>query len=116
LTVKLNTLVPPLPAIAVEFAQVIALLAALHVQLAPLVSPVVIAPLVTLKPVGKTSTIVTVPLEAMLPLFVTVSVYVVVVPATTEATPSVFASPRFTKFVESLSVAQPLFGVSVAVH
>ncbi len=72
LTGKLKTLVP-LAAIAVLLVQVITLLAAVQLQLPPLVPPVVTAPFVIVNPVGRTSTIVIVPLLATFPELVTVN-------------------------------------------
>jgi hypothetical protein len=73
LTVKLKTL-EPLVAIAVELVQVITLLAAVQLQLAAFVPLKVTAPSAILKPVGKVSVRVIVPLVEAVPLFPTVNV------------------------------------------
>ena len=81
LTAKLKTLVP-LTAIAVELVQVIVCgeeELELQVQLAEFVPPSVIppeAPPLTVKPVGKVSVTVIVPLLEAVPLLVTVNEYV----------------------------------------
>jgi len=72
-TGKLNTLVP-LAAIAVLLVQVMTLLEAVQAQFADCAPPNVTAPSAMLSPLGNTSTIVIVPLEAAPPLLVTVKV------------------------------------------
>jgi hypothetical protein len=67
LTLKLKTL-EPLVAIAVELVQVITLLAAVQLQLAAFVPLKVTAPSAILKPVGKVSVTVIVPVVADVPL------------------------------------------------
>src|SRR6185295_6172750 len=116
LCVKLKTDVPA-AAIAVALVQVMFWPAALQVQLAACAPPNVTAPAVIVIPAGNTSTTVMVPALATLPVLLTVSVYVVVPPATTVPVPFVLASVRFGELtVSGPSIAQPSVGVSVAVQ
>src|SRR5882757_4261730 len=116
LGVKVKTDVPA-AAIAVALVQLMFCPAAVQVQLAACAPPNVTAPAVIVMPAGRTSTTVIVPVLAALPLFPTVSVYVVVPPATTVPVPFVLARVRFGELTASgPSIAQPSVGASVPVQ
>ena len=119
LTAKLKTLVPE-TVIAVELVQVITCgLAALElqVQFAPLVPPTVTlpaVPLLTVRPVGRVSVTVIVPLEAKPPPFVTVKEYVPLEP-TVKLPLCDFAKVKSggaTVVVGSVAELLPLFAVA----
>ena len=124
LTGKLKTLVPVVATIAVLLVQVMTLLVELQLQFAALVPPSVWPPSVTVRPVGRTSTMVSVPLVSAVPVLLTVKVYVVVVPTVTVVLPLLLVKPRLGRFVtvtESDAVLLPsllsatlLFGSTTA--
>src|SRR5262245_17439715 len=116
LDINVKVLVPA-AAIAVPLVQVIFCPAAVQLQFAACAPPSVTLPAAIVMPAGSTSTTVIVPLLEILPLLVTVRVYIVVPPAVTVALPLVFVNPRLTALtVSGPSIAQPSVGVPVPVH
>ena len=118
-TGKLNALLPE-TAITVELVQVTVCPDAAQLQFAPLAPPGVKgeAP-VYVNPAGSTSTMVMVPDDAMLPVLVTVSVYVVVPPAGSTLLLLALVRPRLTTLgalTVSVSTTQPLVGASTPVQ